>query len=213
MKRRKIEAKRHLKTFLSVLFIFALGFFLGNILTGIIVEDFTQEQQDISNYILSLDLQMRLSEENICDIDIFEITSEKVRLGNRLTMLENEMDEDNPELIGLKTQYTLLSIRQWLLVEKVKEQCGNGLTVILFFYSNEDNKSINQHQGYVLDYIYEKYSDLVVTYAFDYDLDTPALTTLKELYEIDGTPTLIVDGEKFEGFQSTYIIEKMIFTS
>ena len=134
-------------------------------------------------------------------------------LGFKLTLLEKEMDKDDPELIGLKTQYTLLSIRQWLLLERVEEMCGDTPVTILFFYSNEDNREMNEEQGYILDYIYDKYSELVVIYAFDYDLDTPALNTLKTLYAVEDTPTLIIESEKFEGFQSTYTIENKIFTS
>lgn len=211
--KRDLNKKRHLKTFLYVLLIFLSGIFIGNIITEQVSKSFSNNHQEMTNYILSLDLQMKLAEENICDIGIFELTDEKVRLGRELTLLEKEMGEDDPELIMMKHQYTLLSIRQWMFVEKVKEDCGEDITTILFFYSNEENASMSEDQGYVLDYLYDKYPNLVANYAFDYDIDTPALNTVKMIYGVDSVPTLVVNGETLEGFQSTYTLEKLIFTT
>ncbi|OGI15246.1 hypothetical protein A3K63_04215 [Candidatus Micrarchaeota archaeon RBG_16_49_10] len=209
----KLSTKRHFKTFLYVLFIFLLGVFVGNIITGRISSQFSLDQERISNYLLSMDVQMSLFESNICRVDVFKLTEDKVTLGKQLTVLEANSRPDDPELISLKTQYTLLSIRQWLLVERIKKDCSKDITTVLFFYSNDENKGANEDQGYILDYIYDKYPDFVVTYAMDVDIDTPALIALKDIYDIETTPTLVVNGERLEGLQPAVEIEKRIFTS
>ena len=118
--------------------------------------------------------------------------------------------ETNQFLKDLKQDYSLLSIRQWLLLKQVKEKCSKNINIILFFYSNKDNSTESESQGYVLDYLYEKYPDNLVIYAFDFDEDNPALNTIKSIYEIKIAPSVVVNEKRLSGLQSKEKIERLL---
>jgi len=211
MNMRRFESTRYLSTFALVTLVFVIGIIIGQTLTEMKFGEFSERERDLRAYILSLDLQSELISEKICDVDPFVLTEEKTKLGRDLEYLEDKFGRDNPKLIPLKKEYTLLSIRQWLLVKRMKEECGKDLTIILYFYSNEKNASICESQGYILDYLYHKNPEKIVIYAFDYDLDTPALNTLKSIYNVRRVPSLVINDELYPGFQGKDELETLIF--
>lgn len=207
---RKINKIRYFSTFTFVTLIFLIGIIIGQVITELRFSEFQERERDMRTYILSLDLQSELISKKICDVDIFSLTKEKNKLGQQLDYLEKKLGKDNPKLIPLKKEYSLLSIRQWLLVKRAKEECEKNWNIILYFYSNERNASTCESQGYVLDYLYSKHPDSLVIYAFDFDLDTPALNTLKNIYGIRRVPSLVINEKLYEGFQGKDKIESLI---
>lgn len=207
---RKVSKTRYFSTFTFVTLIFLIGIIIGQTITELRFSEFDKRERDMRTYILSLDLQSELISKKICDVNIFGLTKEKTELGQQLEYLENKLGKNNTKLIPLKKEYTLLSIRQWLLVKRTKEECEKNWNIILYFYSNERNTSICESQGYILDYIYSKHPNSVVIYAFDFDLDTPALNTLKNIYGIKQVPSLVINEKLYEGFQGKDKIESLI---
>ncbi len=110
----------------------------------------------------------------------------------------------------MKQDYSLLSIRQWLLVKQFKEKCNKDINIILFFYSNKVNVSESESQGYVLDYLYEKRPDDVVIYAFDMEDDNPALNTIKVIYGVKQVPSVVINERLFQEFQPKERIERLL---
>jgi len=207
---RKISKTRYFSTFTFVTLVFLIGIIIGQTITELRFSEFQERERDMRTYILSLDLQSELISKKICDVDIFSLTKDKIRLGQELDYLEHKFGKKDPKLLPLKKEYTLLSIRQWLLVKRAKEECEKNWNIILYFYSNEKNASTCESQGYVLDYLYSKHSDSLVIYAFDFDLDTPALNTLKSIYGIKQVPSLVINEKLYEGFQGRDEIESKI---
>lgn len=206
----KVNKTRYLAVFASVTLIFLVGIIIGQWISELRVSEFSTQQRNIRTYILSLNLQTELASKYICDVDVFRLTKEKVKMGQELDFLEKRLGKDNKGVIELKKGYTLLSIRQWLLVEKAKEECDRNIATILYFYSNIENVSVCESQGYILDYLYDRYPESVVIYALDVDLDTPALNTLKTVYGITEVPSLVIDGELYPGFQEKDKIESIV---
>ncbi|MEM5793163.1 MAG: hypothetical protein QXY45_02280 [Candidatus Aenigmatarchaeota archaeon] len=185
-------------------------FLLANKMSSKTSEDFRKTQKYMSNYLISLNLQSEIAKENICKVDVFELTEDKSELGKQLDILERTLGKDNEIVRELKKDYTLVSIRQWLLLKKFKQECNNKINIILFFYSNEVNSSDSESQGYVLDYIYRKYPEKVVIYAFEIEEDNPALNTIKHIYNVKSAPTIVVNERIFFGFQSQEKIESLL---
>jgi hypothetical protein len=207
---RKISWNRYFSVLLLTSLIFLIGFLIAQRVSSRTSNQITDIQKEFRNYILSLNLQSEIASEYICKVDAFQLTKEKTELGKRIDVLERNLGKNNPVVKDLKQDYSLLSLRQWLLVKKVKEECDRDINIIIFFYSNKVNASESESQGYVLDYIYEKFPDEVVIYAFDIEDENPALTTLKAIYEVEIVPSVIINEELFTGFQSREKISSLI---
>jgi len=207
---RKISWNKYTSVFLMTFLIFVIGVLLSQTLSSKTSEEILQTQKEIRNYLLSLNLQSEIALEYICEVDIFEMTKDKVRLGQQIETLEANLGKNNEIVRDLKQDYSLLSIRQWLLVKQFKENCEKDINIIIFFYSNKINQTESESQGYVLDYIYQKYPSDVVIYALDIDEDDPALNVIKIIYKIKQAPSIVVNEKTFTGFQSKERIETLL---
>lgn len=199
---------KYLSVFLITFLLFLVVFLLAQKISSQTSQEFVKYQKEMNNYLLSLNLQTEIAKEHICEIDIFKLTEDKARLGKELDVLEKNLGSENNVVKEMKSDYTLLSIRQWLLVRQFKKECKSDLNIILFFYSNKKNKEESEAQGYVLDYIYRKYPDKVVIYALEIEQDTPALNTVKDIYGIETAPALVINEKVFRGLLKSWEIEK-----
>ncbi len=207
---RKISWDKYFSVFLITFLIFVIGILLSQTISSKSSKEILKTQKQVKNYILSLNLQSDIASEYICRVNVFDLTKEKLNLGQQIEILEKNLGKDNEIVRDLKQDYSLLSIRQWLLVKQVKEKCNRDINIILFFYSNTNNSSESESQGYVLDYLYEKHPDDLVIYAFDMDDDNPALNTIKSIYGIKIVPSVVVNERLFSGFQSKGRIKTLL---
>jgi len=199
---------KYLSVFLITFLLFLVIFLLAQRISTQTSQEIIKYQKEMNNYLISLNLQTEIVKEHVCDVDIFKLTQDKTRLGRELDVLEKNLGTENEIVKEMKKDYTLLSIRQWLLVKQFKNNCKSDLNIILFFYSNKKNKEESEAQGYVLDYIYRKYPDKVVIYAFEIDQDTPALNALKEIYNVETAPSLVINEKVFKGVMKSWEIER-----
>ena len=207
---RKISWDKYFSVFLITFLIFVIGILLSQTISSKSSKEILKTQKQVKNYILSLNLQSDIASEYICQVNVFDLTKEKLNLGQQIEILEKNLGKENEIVRDLKQDYSLLSIRQWLLVKQVREKCNRNINIILFFYSNTNNSSESESQGYVLDYLYEKEPEDIVIYAFDMDEDNPALDTIKSIYGIEVAPSVVVNERLFSGFQSKGRIEMLL---
>ena len=191
--------------------IFLIGLIIGQLIAETRLKEFTLFSRSLRTSLLSISTQEELATEYLCKTDVFKLTEEKAKLGRNLAILEKKLGKKDPIVLELKKEYSLLSIRQWLLVKKFKEECNKNLIIILFFYSNERNASLSEAQGYVLDFLYQKYPEKIVIYAFDVDLDLKIIDLLEEIFEIKQVPSLVINGKTYYGLKTRSEIEKIIF--
>ena len=208
---RKISWDKYFSVFLITFLVFVIGILLSQTISSKSSKEILKTQKQVKNYLLSLNLQSDIVSEYICQVNVFDLTKEKLNLGQQIEILEKNLGKENEIVKDLKQDYSLLSIRQWLLVKQVREKCNRNINIILFFYSNTNNSSESESQGYVLDYLYEKEPEDIVIYAFDMDEDNPALDTIKSIYGIEISPSIVVNERLFSGFQSKGRI-KMLLT-
>src|SRR3989344_2853163 len=152
---------------------------------------------------LSLETQFSLLASAPCDSapSYAEITSELADLGDRLSFTESQLGTNNPEVILLKKQYTLLEIRDYLANKQLATTCGFKEVHVLYFYSNAGDCEACNRAGYALSYLHDTYPNLRV-YSFDYHLELGALQTLIKINKIpeDRLPAFIIQGKKYYGF-------------
>lgn len=160
-------------------------------------------QNQLATDTLSIETQFALLEEAPCE-DLAEGTSfakEVGNLGDRLARSEARLGSDDPEVLQLKKQYTLLQIRDYLLTKRLAETCDVDPVTTLYFYSNEEPCESCERAGVALSYLRETYPSLRV-YSFDYDLDLGALRTLVAVEKINPEfPAFVIDGKRSYGFE------------
>lgn len=167
--------------------------------------------EKISIEILSLDTQFSLLTAAPCDsIDSsIALTDELADFGSRLSFAENQLGSNNPQVIRLRNQYSLLQIRDYLIIKQLAAACGTKPPVtVLYFYSNAGDCADCDNAGYALSYLRDTYPELRV-YSFDYNLDLGALKTLIAVTKIrNDLPAFVINGKQFYGFTSLTNFEK-----
>ena len=131
-------------------------------------------------------------------------------LAQKLSYTEENLGDKNKEVIDLKKYYSLLQVKDYLLVGKINEKCGIKPITIMYFYSNAGDCDDCKREGYVLTKLREEFPEIRI-YSFDYNLDLSVVKTMKSIYGIKNTlPALVIWDEAYYGFKSPEDIEKII---
>jgi len=156
-----------------------------------------------------MELQYNLLADDPCNaVSTPYLVDELSLLNSRLSYLEQLYGKKDSELIQLKQYYSILQIRHWMLFKKAQGSCNQTNDLVLYFYSNEGCDDC-EVQGSVLSAFRKKYPDDVKVYAFDMDLQDPALITLKDMYGVAIAPTIIYNDVAFPGSVSFPLLEAM----
>lgn len=167
-------------------------------------------EDQISIDTLSLDTQFSLLEAAPCDIAASStaLIGKLADLGDRLSYAESQLGTDNPQVLRLKQQYSLLEIRDYLITKQLAAACGTKPVTVLYFYSNAGDCADCDKAGYALSYLHETYPSLRV-YSFDYNLDLGALQTFVAISKVKNTlPAFVINGKQYYGFTSLADLEK-----
>lgn len=208
--KRTIDWARYILALFITVTIFASIFYISNIVNNRRVVELRSIQDKLSIDLLSSETQFSLLSQTSCkQKSATSILSPEIgQLGDRLSFMEQQLDTDNAELIGLKKYYTLLQIKDYMLVSALAEKCHNKPVTILYFYAKDCDDCTKQ--GYVLTALREKYPALRV-YSFDSDLDLSVLRTLETINVVGKErPTIVIDSVTYPGFKSLEDIEKVL---
>ncbi|MBS3122888.1 hypothetical protein J4434_08465 [Candidatus Woesearchaeota archaeon] len=191
-----IEEKYMKQTFLVIIVVIAIVFFIG-ILLGKHIE--SKEQEEIARFIKNLELntesflveQELLGASEDCSLSeerINSLSSELYNLGIMLSepTSESNLGKDNYKL--LKKKFHLMQIRTYLLYNQFKKNCKSDEHVILFYYGK--NNPDSKEQGKILDEIGKIYPVNVFALEFNY---TKELTFLEDYYGISEPPAIVID--------------------
>jgi hypothetical protein len=188
--------QKYILAFVITAAIFGTAFYITNRLDARRVADIRATQEAVSIDILSTETQFELLGRLDCaTISENPVLSEELNnLSSRLQVAEQNLGTNNAEVISLKKQYSLLQIKDYLLMQQIAEKCPKAKPVsILYFYSNAGDCADCARMGEVLTYLRQTYPGLRV-YSFDYHLDLSALRTLIALRKVTGVlPAVIVN--------------------
>jgi len=189
-------------------FIFISGLWISNYLSNKKIDQLKSIESKISLDLMSSETQFSLLQEQSCkDVSGTVLSSELNSLADKITYSENNIGIENIDVISLKKSYSLLEIKDYLLMKKIRERCGEKTIFILYFYKN-DNCTDCTKQGYVLTDLRQKYPELRV-YSFDYNLDLSAIDTMTSIYKVpDNLPAIVINGKVYSGFKTVEEIEK-----
>lgn len=211
MQNRKIDWKKYIYTFFITAVIFGTAIFLSNYFSQKKLAEIRSIQDTIAIDILSSETQFSLLEELSCkDVSTEVLSKELGNLEEKLAYTEKDRGTDDSEVKTLKRYYSLLQIKDYLLMTKISQKCDKTPISIVYFYSNKGDCEDCEKAGYVLTKMRQDYPELRV-YAFDYNLDISALQTLISINKVKNELPAILIGDKiYYGFKSVEDIEGYI---
>jgi len=202
------------KKYIIVLFItstiFISGLWLSNYLNNKKIDQLKSIENSISLDLMSSETQFALLGELSCkDVSANFLSSELNSLADKISYSENNIGTENIDVISLKKYYSLLEVKDYLLMKQINQRCGQKSIFVLYFYKNDDCEDCTK-QGYVLTSLREKYPNLRV-YSFDYNLDSSVIKAMTSIYKVpDNLPALVINGKVYSGFQTVEDIEKTL---
>ncbi len=202
---------KYIIVLLITLGIFGTVFYVSNTLTSKKLNELNTISNNIAIDILSAETQYSLLGELDCSQVTTTVLSDQLNeLAKKVEYLESTSGKSE-ELTQLERQYSLLQIKDYLLMKQINSRCGKKSVFILYFYTTSENCSECVKQGYVLTDLREKYPALRV-YSFDYGLNLSAIETLIKIYKIEDTklPALVSGGKVYTGFHSVEDIETLM---
>ena len=208
----KIETKKYVLAFIITAMVFLGALIISNRSSEKRLAEIKSIENNISLDILASETQFALLKESSCKaIDHRTAFSEELsNLARKLSYMEENLGDENVEVLGLKKYYSLLQVKDYILVKQVNEKCGIKPITIIYFYSNKGDCADCKRTGYVLTKLREEYPELRI-YSFDYNLDLSVVKTMISLYGVKNTlPALTIWEENYYGFKSTEDIEKII---
>jgi len=148
---------------------------------------------------------------NLLSVLVDETNRELWDIGKQLVSLENTKDE--PERISeLTSEYSLLSVRAWILNSYTNERCEENKVVILYFYSVPCPECIQQ--GKILDELREKtFGNKMRVFVLNTNSNESIVQDLMRTYNIVKTPSLVVGNSTYIGLVDKDELEDIITTS
>ena len=209
-----IDWKKYVAVFFLTLGIFLLAFILSDYLNNKKLGRLEDIYQQIYTNVLSTETKFSLlrfasCQEAVSNISFEdELTVELNGMAKRVKYMESQLGSDNPNVTLIKTQYSLLQIKDYLLVRELATRCKEKTSVFMYFSDPSCAEDCNK-QSLVLDEVSTLYPNIRV-YWFDRTLQTPAMQTLLSMFQIQSSPSLVIDNKTYTGYKSVADIEKLI---
>lgn len=205
----KTDKKKYIIVLLITIGIFIVVFMLVNFLNNKKIDNIDRLQRGITIDLLATETQFALLKNTPCkDINNSVLSKELGELGGKLSFMESNQGADNPDVLQLKKYYSLLQVKDHLLMQELAGKCDIETDSIVYFY--EQNCDDCLKQGHVLTKIKEKYPWLRI-YSFDRNLEFSIIDTFEGLYDLGNIhPILIIGDETYSGFKNIKEIESYI---
>lgn len=208
----KLQWKNYITALVITVGIFIVVIFLSRFATDQKIKTIQDAQDLIALDIISSETQFSLLSELSCrNIDASSLSKELRSMEAKIHYTETNKLTDKEGLLKLKKFYFLLEIKDFLLLRKINERCGNAAIPIIYIYTTDCSECVKQ--GYVLTALQEKYPELRV-YSFDYSVDLSALHALLSIYKVSGDqfPVMIIGERIYTGLMSLDDVEKTVPT-
>ena len=202
--------KKYVLTFIITAGIFITAISLSNWFSDRRMNEIRGLQDSISINILSSETQFNLLKDAACtDLFTSALGQELSNLSDRLSYMESIGKGSDSDVVTLKRYYSLLEIKDYLLINSTAAKCPKRPIPILYFY--KANCTDCDRQGEVLTYLRQRHPDTLRVYSFDYDLDVSALKTLANIHTVDSAfPALIIKDKTYTGFHSIDDIQTLV---
>lgn len=205
---RNNDWKKYLFAFIITAAIFGTAVYSSNYFNEKRINEVKAIQDSVATNIMSSETEIALLADIPCEeAGSSMLSSELNSLAERIEYSEKNIGPNNSDVIALKKSYSLLEIKDYLLMKNISSRCGKRFGFALYFYGDSKSCADCDKAGYVLSYLRSKYPELRV-YSFDYNLDLGAVKTLKTMLKIKSAlPAIVIDREVLNGFQEKEKLE------
>ncbi len=209
-----IDWKKYVITFIMTCTVFGSAVVLNNYFNGKRVVEMKSLYDNISTDILSSETQFSLISELSCKEVGSQILSQELdELARKIEFTEQNIGANSPDIVQLKKFYSLLEVKDYLLMKRINERCGKKIMFTFYFYSNADNCKECIKTGNTLTKFREAYPELRV-YSFDYQLDLSIIKTLISIFTVkDNLPAMVIGDEVVYGYQNPDELDKLLRSS
>lgn len=207
----KQDAKRYAVVLLITIAIFLTTIGLSSFLSNRKLESIKSIQDAIAIDIMSSETQFQLLQELSCkDVAANTLSDTLNELADKIAFSEENI-RNVEEVTELKRYYSVLQIKDYLLVKKIKEKCGTTVVPIFYFYTTAEKCSECIKQSAVLTELRREYPEVRI-YSFDYNLDLEALQSLIKIFKVEDTklPALVMNEKLYTGFKPQQEIEEVL---
>lgn len=206
---KKMDWTKHTAVLAITVLIFFTGILLGTILNKNKVDSVREMSEELRISTMSSEIEFAILAENPCVVTDLEFLSDDLhQLSLKVDYMENQLGSQNKDVKEVKNFYSIIQLRHWILMTKIKEQCEIETENIIYFYSNLGDCDECSDQGYILSHL--KRTNNVNIYSVDINTNNNAVRTLKQVYGIKSAPTLIIGNEVYEGFLTLNQIREII---
>ncbi len=181
--------------------LFFTAIYLSNFFGSKKINELKSIQDKIAINILSSETEFSLLSDLSCkNVSGSALSAELDDLGSKLEWSQKNLGAKE-EVTSLRQYYSLLEIKDYLLMKKISARCGVKSAFILYFYTTADNCTLCDQESVVLSSLREKYPELRV-YSFDFSTDLSAVKAMLNIYKIKDTalPAIVIDDELLTGF-------------
>ncbi len=209
-----IDWQKYLIVFLITVGLFLTASYLSNYFGNKKIDQIKSIQDKISIDILSSETQFSLLQESSCkNVSGSVLSGELDELGRKLEWGQANLGATD-EVSYLKKYYSLLQIKDYLLMKKISARCGVKSAFILYFYTTAENCSQCAKESLVLSSLRDKYPELRV-YSFDYSVDVSAVKAMLQIYKIKDTalPAVVIDDDVLTGFHPVEELDSLVKNS
>lgn len=208
-----MNTRRYIYTFIITLIIFFFSLWLSNTFSNKKIESLRDLESQISLNILSVETRFSLLQKTSCEHIVSNKDSDAGfnkdlnDLALKVKSLENQLGYFNQDVLSLKKYYSLLQIKDYLLMKEYHDRCKQNTVSILYFHDVDCVEC--SKQSIILDKIVEEYPEIRVYY-FDKTTNTPALDTLSSIFKVQTSPALVINDKMYLGYQDLAKVESYI---
>jgi uncharacterized protein YdcH (DUF465 family) len=208
---KKEDTIRYIVVFVITLALFLTTLALSSFLSSRKLQNIKSIQETVAIDIMSSETQFQLLQELSCkDVAANTLSDTLNELAEKISYSEQNI-RDKSQITELKRYYSLLQIKDYLLMQKIKAKCGTTVLPIFYFYTTAENCSECIKQSAVLTELRREYPEIRI-YSFDYNLELTALQSLIKIFKVEDTklPALVIKEDLYTGFRSRSDIEKAL---
>ena len=202
------DRKKYISVFLITLGIFIIVFVLVSIINRSKIETIDDLQRKITIDLIATETKFDLLKTVPCkSVKDSILLKELNELGEKLSFAETNQGSDNLDVQQLKKNYSLLQVKDYLLMQEIDQKCNTSVDAILYFYNSDCDDC--RKQGFVLTEFKKQYPNIRI-YSFDTDLDFSVIETFTSLYDFaDVYPTLIINDKAYQKMMSVEELEEL----
>ncbi len=213
MQHEPIDWRKYVLAFAITAIIFATAVYANDYFNQKRLGEMRSIQDAISTNISSSEVEIALLADTACDeVGTSMLSDEIGPLAERIAYSEQNLGQGNESIIALKKAYSLLEIKDYLLMKNISTRCNKKIGFALYFYGNDRTCPDCDKASFVLTYLRNKYPELRV-YSFDYNLDLSAVQTLISTLKVtNNLPAVVIGREVISGFVDKESLEKTLLT-